>query len=91
MFTIKERRYKIKYEGLHLLYTMCGRFGHYKEGCPDKVVQRMDPQTNDASKVQGMKGKSTQSQIWSDRPWSVLQQTRQSKKAGGSVGNNGKS
>jgi hypothetical protein len=36
MFTIKDRKYNIEYEGLHLLCTTCGRFGHYKEGYPDK-------------------------------------------------------
>ncbi|PNX89465.1 hypothetical protein L195_g045585, partial [Trifolium pratense] len=39
MFTIKERKYKVEYEGLHLLCTTCGKFGHYKEGCPDKLKQ----------------------------------------------------
>ncbi|GAU31067.1 hypothetical protein TSUD_322040 [Trifolium subterraneum] len=32
MFTIKERKYNIEYEGLHMLCTTCGRFGHYTEG-----------------------------------------------------------
>ncbi|GAU10508.1 hypothetical protein TSUD_420790 [Trifolium subterraneum] len=36
MFSIKDRKYKIEYEGLHLLCITCGRFGHYKEGCPNK-------------------------------------------------------
>lgn len=35
MFTIKEKMYKIEYEGLHLLCLSYGRFGHYKEGCPN--------------------------------------------------------
>jgi hypothetical protein len=39
MFTIKERKYNVEYEGLHLLCTTCGKFGHYKEGCPDKMKQ----------------------------------------------------
>lgn len=33
MFTIKGRKYKIKYEGLHPLCLKCGKLGHYKEGC----------------------------------------------------------
>lgn len=33
MFSIKGRRYKIGYEGLHLPCLSCGRFGYYKEGC----------------------------------------------------------
>lgn len=35
-FEIKERQYKIEYEGLHFLCLTCGRLGHYTEGCPDK-------------------------------------------------------
>lgn len=30
------RKYNVEYEGLHLLCTNCGKFGHYAEGCPDK-------------------------------------------------------
>jgi hypothetical protein len=33
MFTIKGSKYNVAYEGLHLLCTTCGRFGHYKKGC----------------------------------------------------------
>lgn len=36
MFEIKERYYKVEYEGLHLLCLTWGRFGHYIEGCPEK-------------------------------------------------------
>ncbi|XP_058749521.1 uncharacterized protein LOC131622500 [Vicia villosa] len=39
MFMIKERKYNVEYEGLHLLCTLCGRFGHYAEGCPEKVKE----------------------------------------------------
>jgi hypothetical protein len=37
MFSIKGRKYNIEYEGLHMLCTTCGRYGHYKEGCQDKA------------------------------------------------------
>ncbi|PNX76780.1 hypothetical protein L195_g032739 [Trifolium pratense] len=33
MFQIKDRYYKVEYEGLHMLCLACGTFGHYKEGC----------------------------------------------------------
>jgi NMD protein affecting ribosome stability and mRNA decay len=36
MFMIKERKYNVEYEGLHILCKTCGRFGHYSEGCPEK-------------------------------------------------------
>lgn len=32
-FSIKDRKYRIEYEGLHLLFLRCGRYGYYKEGC----------------------------------------------------------
>jgi hypothetical protein len=32
MFELKDRIYKIEYEGLHMLCFTCGRFGHYAEG-----------------------------------------------------------
>lgn len=28
MFMIKDRKYNVEYEGLHLLCTLCGRFRH---------------------------------------------------------------
>ncbi|XP_058725763.1 uncharacterized protein LOC131597062 [Vicia villosa] len=36
MFKIGGSCYKIEYEGLHLLCLACGKYGHYKEGCPLK-------------------------------------------------------
>ncbi|XP_058762592.1 uncharacterized protein LOC131635973 [Vicia villosa] len=33
IFSIRNRNYKIEYEGLHMLCLRCGKFGHYKEGC----------------------------------------------------------
>ncbi|KAK2384311.1 zinc ion binding / nucleic acid binding protein [Trifolium repens] len=37
MFMIKGRKYNVEYEGLHLLCKNCGKFGHYSEGCPEKI------------------------------------------------------
>ncbi|XP_058746366.1 uncharacterized protein LOC131619270 [Vicia villosa] len=36
MFELKNKSYRIEFEGLHLLCITCGKFGHYKEGCPMK-------------------------------------------------------
>ncbi|XP_058733917.1 uncharacterized protein LOC131605593 [Vicia villosa] len=36
MFKIKGSSYKVEYEGLHMLCLVCGRYGHYKEGCLEK-------------------------------------------------------
>jgi hypothetical protein len=38
MFELKDRVYKIEYEGLHMLCRACGKFGHYMEGCTEKNV-----------------------------------------------------
>lgn len=37
MFSIMERHYKVKYEGLHLLCLTCGRFRHYTKGCMENT------------------------------------------------------
>lgn len=47
IFTIKDRKYKIEYEGIHFLCIDYGLFGNYKEGCPEKQVQRVDTTTNE--------------------------------------------
>ncbi|KAK7412642.1 hypothetical protein VNO78_04161 [Psophocarpus tetragonolobus] len=33
-FQLKKRVYKVEYEGLHLIYFHCGRYGHRKDTCP---------------------------------------------------------
>ncbi|KAK7289688.1 hypothetical protein RIF29_03530 [Crotalaria pallida] len=43
MFQIKEKFYKVEYEGLHLLCLSCGKFGHATEGCPSKPVAVGNP------------------------------------------------
>lgn len=35
-YKLKGRRYKIEYEGLHMLCFGCGQFGHYVESCLEK-------------------------------------------------------
>jgi hypothetical protein len=43
MFELKDRIYKIEYEGLHMLCFTCGRFGQYVEGCPEKATISGNP------------------------------------------------
>lgn len=38
MFTIKERKNNIEYEGWHILCVKCGKMGYYKERCHKKNV-----------------------------------------------------
>lgn len=90
ILTIKERRYKIEYEWIHLLYTMYGRLGHYKEGCPKRNMEKIDPKLNEAGKAQGMEGQSNKIQTGADGPWSVVHKSRRPRKVGGSAGNNRK-
>ncbi|XP_058735176.1 uncharacterized protein LOC131607134 [Vicia villosa] len=47
-FKINERKYRVEYEGLHLLCFKCGRFGHYKEGCRE---QQLQPDNNKHSAI----------------------------------------
>ncbi|GAU38534.1 hypothetical protein TSUD_320060 [Trifolium subterraneum] len=75
MFTIKGRKYNIEYEGLHLLCLTCGKFGHYKEGCPDKSL-------NVGHQEEG--SRSNQNEVCTnglagcgvDRPWRVVRNRR---------------
>ncbi|MCH84322.1 hypothetical protein A2U01_0005153, partial [Trifolium medium] len=84
MFTIKGRKYNVEYEGLHLLCTTCGRFGHYKEGCPEKnkiqSVGEIRIETN--GKGGGENGGGTHHMEGStiDGPWKVVQKTKRAKK-----------
>jgi hypothetical protein len=36
MFELKVHVYKARYEGFHMLWFTCGKFGHYVEGNPTK-------------------------------------------------------
>ena len=38
-FSVDEEDYYIEYEGLHLLCSNCGYYGHRHEMCPQKLVQ----------------------------------------------------
>jgi hypothetical protein len=80
MFMIKDTSYNIEYEGLHLLCTRCGRFGHYKEGCPEKekVVGGHvggDSRGETAGKTSGISGNEAEG------PWRVVQKYRKNRKA----------
>jgi hypothetical protein len=86
MFTIHGRKYNIEYEGLHLLCTACGRFGHYTEGCPNKVKEAV--QTNVGQGVGNQSGgrNANTTESGGDGPWKVVQKTRINRK--GNLGRN---
>ncbi|MCI03214.1 hypothetical protein A2U01_0024249, partial [Trifolium medium] len=80
MFTIKGRKYKVEYEGLHLLCLTCGKFGHYKEGCPERGKAIVDHHEG------GDHVKSTERQVQEsagasvDGPWRVVKKQKRGKK-----------
>ncbi|XP_058746880.1 uncharacterized protein LOC131619849 [Vicia villosa] len=81
MFTIKKKMYKIEYEGLHLICLVCGRFGHYKEGCSEN--KRVN---NDSSEKGGNSSEATHGVGdllqggMGDGPWKVVQKQIRGKK-----------
>ncbi|KAK2378394.1 zinc ion binding / nucleic acid binding protein [Trifolium repens] len=78
MFTIKERKYNVEYEGLHLLCTTCGKFGHYKEGCPDKVKQPERRSENEGGVTNGSGGVLARNNV--EGPWVVVQKPKRVRK-----------
>jgi hypothetical protein len=80
MFTIKGRKYNIEYEGLHMLCTVCGRYGHYKEGCPDKAKAA---EGSNSGKEGDDSSKETNCNLAGSNvegPWRVVQKTRRPRK-----------
>jgi hypothetical protein len=76
MFSIKKRKYNVEYEGLHLLCITCGKFGHYKEGCPEKLKQQ---ESNGGDRTSGgSSGVLAGSEV--DGPWVVVQKPRRQRK-----------
>jgi hypothetical protein len=80
MFMIKERKYNVEYEGLHLLCKTCGRFGHYSEGCPEK--SKMVAANPNAVKDKGdhVRGEAVLPGNNIDGPWMVVQKQKRNRK-----------
>jgi hypothetical protein len=85
MFTIKGRQYNVEYEGLHFLCTTCGKFGHYKEGCPDKLKEK-DVDNRGQGDENGVQKTAAAEASGGDGPWMVVQKPRRPRKP---TGNNG--
>jgi hypothetical protein len=77
MFTLKGRKYTIEYEGLHMLCMTCGRFGHYKEGCPAK---KNDAVNGEGKVNDGQARISNSDETGADGPWRIVQKQRRNKK-----------
>jgi hypothetical protein len=80
MFTIKGRKYNIEYEGLHMLCLTCGKFGHYREGCPDKGKGNIGQNGEENNSAGGEAQSSAMGGTGGDGPWKVVQKQRRSKK-----------
>jgi hypothetical protein len=81
MFELKEEVYKVEYEGLHMLRRSCGRFGHYVEGCPEKIAPSLPNNGNAANNPlavgEGMNSKGTENHDEIvNGPWVVDQKPR---------------
>jgi hypothetical protein len=79
MFTIKDRTYKVEYEGLHLLCLGCGKFGHYVEGCPMKTSKTdgHDGNNDGANKGENQHVNSNDQAVG---PWTVVTKQRRQRK-----------
>ncbi|PNX57606.1 hypothetical protein L195_g058778, partial [Trifolium pratense] len=82
MFTIKGRKYNVEYEGLHMLCLTCGKFGHYREGCPDKGKGDYGQQGERNNSVGGEMQPPVMGGTGGDGPWKVVQKQRRSRKTG---------
>ncbi|GAU31323.1 hypothetical protein TSUD_315330 [Trifolium subterraneum] len=80
MFSIKGRKYHIEYEGLHMLCITCGKFGHYREGCPNKVqvpeithIEKQGTNVSSGGDKTGIPGEAA-------GPWVVVQKPKRNRK-----------
>jgi hypothetical protein len=81
MFSIKDRSYKVEYEGLHTLCISCGQFGHYRDGCPKKT-QANAPARENNNKDSGNSGVPTvETYGGGEGPWTVVQKPKRTRKA----------
>ncbi|XP_058761315.1 uncharacterized protein LOC131634699 [Vicia villosa] len=86
MFELKNKSYRVEFEGLHLRCITCGEFGHYKEGCPQKMnlVNNAVTSNDQGGMVDGEKtGKTNVAEGLGagDGPWQVVQKQRRPKKS----------
>jgi hypothetical protein len=79
MFMIKGRKYNVEYEGLHLLCKSCGKFGHYSEGCAEKIkVVNGHQEGNENGGRNNGGGAAPDSSL--DGPWMVVQKQKRIRK-----------
>jgi hypothetical protein len=79
MFSIKGRTYKVGYEGLHLLCLSSGKFGHYVEGCPTKIVAVGSNGGNNGENKMD-EGQTGRGAVSAAGPWTVVSKPRRPRK-----------
>ncbi|XP_058780632.1 uncharacterized protein LOC131654593 [Vicia villosa] len=86
MFELKNKSYRVEFKGLHLLCITCGKFGHYKDGCPLKrnLVNNAATTNDQGDMVDGEQTGKINAVAGSragDGPWQVVQKQRRPKKS----------
>ncbi|XP_058768963.1 uncharacterized protein LOC131642759 [Vicia villosa] len=82
MLNISGRNYKVEYECFHLLFLCCGRYGHYKEGCPHNLTHKGKVHTDQTGKGvkdgEGISGvvKIGDNVVEGDGPWKIVQKQK---------------
>ncbi|XP_058776009.1 uncharacterized protein LOC131650313 [Vicia villosa] len=92
MFRIEGSSYKVEYEGLHLLCLVCGRYGHYKEGCAYAGNRKENEvMTGEGTSGHAEASNGGYSSVPTDKegPWKVVQKPRRNKKSVDGRKNNG--
>ncbi|XP_058742315.1 uncharacterized protein LOC131614777 [Vicia villosa] len=86
MFELKDKSYRVEFEGLHLLCIICGKFGHYKEGCSMKKNADDDNLNTRSGKGPAVdnslatRNTAKDDTTTDEGPWQVVQKQRRSKK-----------
>ncbi|XP_058758009.1 uncharacterized protein LOC131631237 [Vicia villosa] len=85
MFELKDKSYRVEFEGLHLLCILCGKFGHYKEGCSlmkngKGPTLSVNEQSHGVGTTSNGKKVVTDVKGQEDDPWQVVQKQRRIRK-----------
>ncbi|XP_058775976.1 uncharacterized protein LOC131650277 [Vicia villosa] len=85
MFELKDKSYRVEFEGLHLLCILYGKFGHYKEGCSlmkngEGLILSVNEQSHGVGTTSNGKKGAIDEKGQEDGPWQVVQKQRRIRK-----------